>query len=96
MHELYYKQKNFNTFTRWCFDEIIIPAYVHAVRSCFDGEGFRRTRYAKAPYSKAFFPFRPKDGCSSIVELVNDILFDIPSLVARCWPSTNGKYRSHD
>jgi hypothetical protein len=35
----------------------------------------------KPPYSMAFFPFRPKDGCSSIVELVNDILFDIPSLV---------------
>jgi hypothetical protein len=29
----------------------------------------------------AFFPFRPKDSCSSIVELVNDIIFDIPSLV---------------
>jgi hypothetical protein len=35
----------------------------------------------KPPYSQAFFPFRPKDGCSSIVESVNDILFDIPSLV---------------
>ena len=35
----------------------------------------------KPPYSQAFFPFRPKDGFSSIVELVNDILFDIPSLV---------------
>jgi hypothetical protein len=35
----------------------------------------------KPLYSQAFFPFLPKDGCSSIVELVNDILFDIPSLV---------------
>jgi hypothetical protein len=44
----------------------------------------------KAPYFQAFFPFRPKEGCSSIVELVNDILFDIPSLVGL------GKCRSHD
>jgi hypothetical protein len=35
----------------------------------------------KPPYSQAFFPFRPKDGCSSIVEFVNDILFDILSLI---------------
>jgi hypothetical protein len=33
------------------------------------------------PYFHAFFPFRPKNGSSSIVELINDILFDIPSLV---------------
>jgi hypothetical protein len=35
----------------------------------------------KPPYSMTFFPFRPKDSCSSIVELVNDIIFDITSLV---------------
>jgi hypothetical protein len=70
----------------WNPDSCPIACYAHAVRPCFvsfDGAGFRRTRYAKGkpPYYQAFFPFRPKDGCSSIVELVNDILFDPHLLV---------------
>jgi hypothetical protein len=80
-------KKNFNTFTRRCFDEILIPApspttftqFVHALMEQDFGELLLAMR--KPPYSQAFFPFRPKDGCSSIVELVKDILFYIPSLV---------------
>ena len=72
-------KKNFNRFTRWCFDEILIPAtspatftqFVHALMEQDFGELVMR----KPPYSQAFFPFRPKDGCSSFVELVKDIFF---------------------
>jgi hypothetical protein len=41
-------------------------------------QDFGELAMRKPPYSMVFFPFRPKDSCSSIVELVNDILFDIP------------------
>jgi hypothetical protein len=44
-------------------------------------QDFGELAMRKLPYSKAFFPSCPKDGCSSIVELVNDSLFGIPSLV---------------
>jgi hypothetical protein len=44
-------------------------------------QDFGELAMRKPPYSMACFPFRPKDGCSSIVELVNNIIFDIPSLV---------------
>jgi hypothetical protein len=44
-------------------------------------QDFGELAMRKLPYSQGFFPFRLKDVCSSIVELVNDILFDIPSLV---------------
>jgi hypothetical protein len=72
-----------------------LPMFTQFVHALME-QDFGELAMRKPPYSMAFFPFRPKDGCSSIVELVNDIIFDIPSLVARCWPSTNGKYRSHD
>ena len=64
------------------FHEILIPGpiayYVHTVRPWFNRA---ITCYAKAPVFPGFFPFRPKDGCSSIIEFVNNILFDIRSLV---------------
>jgi hypothetical protein len=44
-------------------------------------QDFGELAMRKPPHSMAFFPFHPKNGCSSIVELVNDIIFDIPSLV---------------
>ena len=56
MHWLYYKQKNFNPFTRWCFKEILIPApspaigarmqFVYALMRQDFGE---LAIYAKAP-----------------------------------------------
>jgi hypothetical protein len=42
-------------------------------------QDFGELAMRKRPYSTTFFPFRPKDG--SIVELVNDIIFYITSLV---------------
>jgi hypothetical protein len=75
-------KKNINTFTCWCFswnpDPGPIAYYVHTVRPWFNRA---ITCYAKAPVFPGFFPFRPKDGCSSIIEFVNNILFDIRSLV---------------
>jgi hypothetical protein len=44
-------------------------------------QDFGELAMRKPPYYTAFFPLRPKDSCSSIAELVNDIIFDIPSLV---------------
>jgi hypothetical protein len=51
-------------------------------------QDFGELEMRKPPYYMAFFPSkRPKDGCSGIVDLVNDILFDIHSLL---------KYRIHE
>ena len=61
--------------------------FVHALMEQDFGELATR----KPLRSQAFFPFRPKDGCSSIDELVNVILFYIPSLVGL--PRTGNTYK---
>jgi hypothetical protein len=60
MHNIINKKTLIHLPRRWCFDEILIPAYVHAVRSFFDGAGFWRTRYAKARVFHGFLSFPSK------------------------------------
>jgi hypothetical protein len=57
-------------------------------------QDFGELAIRKPPYFHAFFPFRPKNGSSSIVELVNDILFDTPSLVGlpQTWNGPMAQY----
>jgi hypothetical protein len=74
-----------NKKTRWCFDEILIPApspttftqFVHALME----QDFGELAMQKPPYSQAFFPFRPNSVHRNYVELFNDIIFDMPSLI---------------
>ena len=51
-----------------------LPTFTQFVHALME-QDFGELAMRKPPYSMAFFPFRPKDGCSSIVELVNDIIF---------------------
>jgi hypothetical protein len=65
--KIHYKQKNFNTFTRWCFDEIPIPdaspaAFTQLVHALMEQDFSELAIRKPAYYSQAFFPFRPKDG----------------------------------
>ena len=65
----------------WNPDSCHIACYVHAVRPCFDGAVFRRTRYAKAPVFPGFLSFPSKGRLFKFRWTCERYFFNIPSLV---------------